>query len=278
MWKNIFFPYEINRYNDMKRQLFAIICGTMLLMPAQLLAWGQKGHRIIAEVAYHYLSAGTRTKIDKVLGQKHGMVYVANWADEIKSDTIYPESISEGWHFQDLGAGLTDEQVIAMMTDYPKEGGNLYRATDSIRALLKKDPNNRLALTFIVHLEGDRYCPMHFGHLEDYGGNKIKMKWFGSNTNLHSVWDGKLIDSQGYSYTEYAAFLIDAYDSKRKELLKRSEEDLMVETYHLTSDIYNYQDTFNGNTYHYIYHFHQAMEWQLYKAGVRLAMLLEDIF
>lgn len=261
----------------MKKQIFAVLLGAMLLMPSQLWAWGQKGHRIIAEVAYHYLSAGTRNKVDKVLG-KHGMIYAANWADEIKSDTIYPQSHSEGWHFQDLESGLTDDEVADMLTNYPKVGGGLFRATDSIRAVLAKDPNNYDALRFLIHLAGDRYCPMHMGHLEDQGGNKVKMKWFGSNTNLHTVWDTKLIDSQGYSYTEYANFLIDRYDAERKNLLRLTEEEMIIENYHVTSEVYAYQDTFNGNTYHYAYRFHQAMEWQLYKAGVRLALWLEMIY
>lgn len=32
-------------------------------------------------------------KVDSLLG-KHGMVYWATWADEIRSDTIYPEAIA----------------------------------------------------------------------------------------------------------------------------------------------------------------------------------------
>ena len=261
----------------MNKHIFAGLISVLMLIPAQVFAWGQEGHRIIAEVAYRYLSSGAVNKIDKVLG-KHGMVYIANWPDEIKSDTVYPQSHKQGWHYQDLNGGMTDEQVIAALTDYPKEGGSLFRATDSIRALLKQDPANHDALAFLIHLAGDRYCPMHMGHMDDAGGNKVKMKWFGSNTNLHSVWDGKLIDSQGYSYTEYATFLIDKYGAQRKQLLSRTEADMVLENYHLTSAIYDYQQTFDGNTYHYIYKFHQPMEWQLYKAGVRLAMWLEDIY
>ena len=79
------------------------------------------------------------------------------------------------------------------------------------------------------------------------------MKWFGSHTNLHTVWDTKLIDSQGYSYTEYANFLIDKYDAERKNLLRLTEEEMVIENYHVTSDIYAYQETFDGNTYHYTY-------------------------
>ncbi|MBQ7531601.1 MAG: S1/P1 nuclease [Paludibacteraceae bacterium] len=261
----------------MKKLIFAVLAGAMLLVPSELRAWGQEGHRIIAEVAYHYLSSGARNKIDKVLG-KHGMVYAANWPDEIKSDTIYPQSHKQGWHYQDLNGGMSDSAVVAALTDYPKEGGSLFRVTDSLRTLLKQEPTNHDALVFLIHIAGDRYCPMHMGHLDDAGGNRVKMKWFGSNTNLHTVWDSKLIDSQGYSYTEYTQFLIDKYDSTRKDLLKKSEAEMVLENYHVTTEIYEYQKTFDGNTYHYIYKFHQPMEWQLYKAGVRLALWLSEIY
>ena len=259
----------------MKKHIFAAFFAVLMCVPAQLWAWGQEGHRIVAEVAYHYLSSGAIKKIDKVLG-KHGMVYVANWPDEIKSDTIYPTS--HDWHFQDLDGGLSDEQIADALVNYPKVGGNLFRATDSIRALLKNEPDNRDALAFLIHFAGDRYCPMHTGHMDDLGGNKVKMKWFGSNTNLHTVWDSKIIQSQGYTYTEYAKFMIDKYDATRKDLMKKTEAEMVIENYHITSDIYAYQETFDGNTYHYIYKFHQPMEWQLYKAGVRLAMWLDELY
>lgn len=259
----------------MKRYIFAISLALLMLMPTNLWAWGQEGHRIIAEVAYNYLSPGAHKKIDKILG-KHGMVYMSNWADEIKSDTVYPH-MRHG-HFQDLDGGLSDSAVVATLTDYPKEGGNLFRMTDSIRALLKQTPNNHDALVFLVHLAGDRYCPMHIAHLDDLGGNKVKMKWFGSNTNLHAVWDTKIIQSQGYSYSEYAQFLIDKFDSQKKAIQQKSEEELLLESYHLMSDIYVYQETFEGNSHFYAYHFRQQMEWQLFKAGVRLALWLEELY
>ena len=34
--------------------------------------------------------------------------------------------------------------------------------------------------------------------------NKIDVTYFGKKNNLHSVWDSDLIDSQKYSYTEFA--------------------------------------------------------------------------
>ena len=156
----------------------------------------------------------------------------------------------------------------------------LFRALDSLQLEIinHKFEINPHTMRFIVHLTGDRFCPMHMAHMDDKGGNAVRMKWFGRDTNLHSVWDGKLIESQGYSYTEYAQFLEDTYGDRRREIEKASWEDLTLQTYHLTSDIYNYQTTWDGNTYHYIYHWHQPMEYQLYCAGIRLAQLINSIF
>ena len=238
-------------------------------------AWGAKGHRIVAQVAYDNLSNKTRKQVDAVLG-KHGIIYLASWADEIKSDTIYPQSYD--WHFQDLDGGLTDDQVVAMLTDYPQEGGNMFRVLDSLELELKTHPTNHDALAFYVHLYADRFCPMHVAHLDDKGGNAVKMKWFGQNTNLHSVWDGKIIDSKGFTYTEYAVYLHDVYGARKKEVMKMTDEETILMTYHLTDSVYKYHTTWNGNAYHYSYHWIDETEWQLYTAGVKLAQALNTLY
>lgn len=263
-----------------RRIALSLIIASAVLQPLPAYAWGQTGHRIIAKIAYDNLNCGTRRKIDKLLG-KHGMIYWANWPDEIKSDTIYPQSIKDGWHYQDFNPGMTDAEVAETLTRYPAEGGNLLRATDSLIAEVKgtKKNLNPHTLRFLVHLVGDRYCPMHTAHIDDKGGNAVRMAWFSkqNNTNLHAVWDSKLIDSQGYSYTEYAQMIEDKYTYLRRDILDMTPEELLIRNYHVTEAIYAYQDVWDGNTYHYIYRWHEPMELQLYFAGIRLAKLLNDI-
>lgn len=242
---------------------------------ASAFAWGPKGHRIVAQVAYDHLDSKARKHVDAVLGT-HGMIYLSTWPDEIKSDTIYPTSFT--CHYQDLAGGMTDAEVVATLTDYPQEGGDLFMALDSLEAVLSRQPNNHDALVFYVHMMADRFCPMHLAHLDDKGGNAVKMKWFGQNTNLHSVWDSKLVENKGFSYTEYANYLHDVYGKQYKEILRMSDSETLLYTYHLTSDLYAYQSTWSGNAYHYAYHWTSAMEYQLYMAGIKLAQSLNDIF
>lgn len=250
--------------------LLICLCACAHSLP--VLAWGQEGHRIIAKIAYDNLTGKARKQMDKMLG-KQGMIYWANWPDEIKSDTIYTERYD--WHFQDFNGGLSDSTVLAALTNYPKEGGNLFRAIDSLVSVKDKSVHD---LRYIVHLSGDRYCPMHTAHMDDKGGNDVKMQWFKEETRLHAVWDEKLIMSQGYSYTEYAEKLENEYASQKKAILAMSDEELLLRNYHLTEAIYAYQQSWDGNTYHYIYHWRQPMEEQLYIAGIRLAKLLNNTY
>ena len=259
--------------------LLIIVCACAYSLPA--LSWGQEGHRIIAKIAYDNLTKKAKKQVDGVLG-KQGMIYWANWPDEIKSDTIYKQSIKDGWHYQDFDGGLSDSTVVAALTDYPKEGGNLFRALDSLvnDLQIRRFENSKIehTLRFVVHISGDKFCPMHTAHQDDRGGNDVKMKWFGGNTRLHTVWDTKLIESQGYSFTEYAEKLEIEYEGEKQAILAMSEEELLLQNYHFTEDIYKYQETWDGNAYHYIYRWHIPMERQLYIAGIRLAKLLNSIY
>lgn len=106
------------------KKLLSVCFMLIILVPSmhQTLAWGNKGHRIVAQIAYDHLTCKTRKEVDEVLG-KRGIIYLSTWPDEIKSDTIYPTSFT--CHYQDLDGGLTDEQVVSTLTDYPKVGGGL---------------------------------------------------------------------------------------------------------------------------------------------------------
>lgn len=134
----------------------------------------------------------------------------------------------------------------------------------------------RTALAFLIHFIGDLHQPLHVGRDEDEGGNKIVVYWFGDKTNLHSVWDTKFIESQEYSYTEYAKLLDIATDEKVKEWQNSPMEDWFWESHVASDQIYDASPAESKLSYSYNFKFQSMMNEQLLKGGVRLAKLLNE--
>eukprot|EP00339_Tiarina_fusa_P020411 CAMPEP_0117023664 /NCGR_PEP_ID=MMETSP0472-20121206/17642_1 /TAXON_ID=693140 ORGANISM="Tiarina fusus, Strain LIS" /NCGR_SAMPLE_ID=MMETSP0472 /ASSEMBLY_ACC=CAM_ASM_000603 /LENGTH=193 /DNA_ID=CAMNT_0004729855 /DNA_START=348 /DNA_END=926 /DNA_ORIENTATION=- len=61
------------------------------------------------------------------------------------------------------------------------------------------DPNAEpCPLSFLTHFLGDSHQPLHVAYAIDEGGNDFTVEYDGSCTNLHSVWDSRLI----YTYED----------------------------------------------------------------------------
>ena len=126
---------------------------------------------------------------------------------------------------------------------------------------------------------GDIHQPLHTGRSEDLGGNRIRVMWFNEVTNLHSVWDDKLIEFQKLSYTEYTKNINHADKALRKEWQNQPMSMWLFESYQLADKIYagiTQPDQKLG--YRYNYDYIDMVNKQLLKGGVRLAGLLNDIF
>lgn len=57
------------------------------------------------------------------------------------------------------------------------------------------DANKLKALKYVVHFVGDVHQPLHAGYADDKGGNTYQVQAFGRGTNLHSLWDSRLIEN-----------------------------------------------------------------------------------
>lgn len=236
-------------------------------------AFGPVGHQIVADIAYNNLKRSTKKKVDNLLG-KRGIIYTSSWADEIKSNEKYEYSYD--WHFQNLRADMTRDELQHLYNNPGLEGDFLFFALDSLSNVLKKDKNNDEALKFIVHFLGDIHQPLHLGRLEDRGGNDIPVRWFGRDIRLHQLWDTQILESQRFSYSEYSQYLQDKFGKRKNEFKKQSLFDSVWETYLLQLQIYdyNYEDL---NPYDYQYHFGDDIDEQLFRAGIQLANLLNRI-
>jgi len=240
----------------------------------QTYAFDAVGHRIIADIAYENLKCSTRKKLDKMLG-KHGMIYASVWSDDIRSDSAY--AFSYNWHFQNLKDGMTKPELQFLLDNPSSEGKHLFFALDSLSKNLKQNKNDVEALKFIVHFSADLFQPMHLGRLSDRGGNDVMIKWFGRDIRLHQLWDTQMLEGQKFSYSEYSSYLKDKFAKQKKELKKQSKPDAIWETYLLRNKIYGY-DYENLRAYNYLYEFNEDMDRQLFRAGIQLANLLNQIF
>jgi hypothetical protein len=138
-------------------------------------------------------------------------------------------------------------------------------------------------LKMVIHMVGDMHCPMHAGRLSDRGGNKTSVKWFGAPTNIHSVWDSKMIDSaRKWSYSEWAQHL-DIKDRKfKKSVMRGTYEEWFMDTVKNAAKIYDYVEGQNQKvpelSYQFVYDFSPMLEEQLLLGGYRLAYVLNTIF
>ena len=56
-----------------------------VLPPRQSMAWGKKGHQMVAQIAAHFLPDSTKKKVQSYLG-KISFEDAATWMDESKSN------------------------------------------------------------------------------------------------------------------------------------------------------------------------------------------------
>ena len=120
--------------------------------------------------------------------------------------------------------------------------------------------------------------PLHIGRAKDRGGNEIGVRWFDEFTNLHSVWDDKMIDSTKLSFTELAHFA----DTASKEDIKKWQHstvlDWVRESIGHREQVYTPPDFNEYGGYKYSYENLPLVKLRLNQGGVRLAGLLNEIY
>jgi hypothetical protein len=252
----------------------SILSLSFLWIAISATAYDAVGHRIVADIAYKNLTEKARIQVDEVLG-KRGIVYEATWADEVRSDKKYDYSYP--WHYQNLKDSLTNKDFKSLLESPKNEGEHLFYAIELMTNRLKKDKNDAQALKFLVHFVGDLHQPMHLGRKEDLGGNKVDAKWFGKQINLHSLWDGHLLETQKMSFLEYSQYLQDRFEPKKSEFKKYTVIQSIEAGYSVRTQIYGY-DNSDTNNYHYVYYFADKLDEMLYRGGIQLANVLNAIY
>ncbi|HET9032254.1 MAG TPA: S1/P1 nuclease [Dokdonella sp.] len=180
----------------------------IFMLPSIASAWGPAGHRMVAALAEKQLDAKTHSEIQHLLGilGASSLADIANWADEMRADPAQRElsratSRLHYVNFSDSRCHYVAAQicpngqcVVAAINHYANVLGDS-AATDVARAE---------ALRFLVHFVGDAHQPLHAGYRPDRGGNNYQVRFKGKGSNLHAIWDSKIIASRHLRWQDYA--------------------------------------------------------------------------
>jgi hypothetical protein len=233
--------------------------------------WGATGHRAIGLIADRYLSGTAKKNIEKIL-RGESVAMVGTWMDDIRSDSVY--DYTHDWHWVTIETGKTYHES----PKNPK--GDIIMTIDRLIHELKSKKlstkHQAEHLKMLIHLIGDIHQPLHVGCCDDQGGNRVKVKWFRDESNLHRVWDNDMIDQTKLSYTELA----DAAGKPSKEILlkwqKAGVRDWATESMQMRKQVYAIGD---GNLgYKYSYQNLDSVKQRILEAGVRLAGVLNSIY
>ena len=252
---------------------FFKVCALLLLSCSSfsVFAWGATGHRAVGLIAERNLSAAAKKKLEKILAGE-SIAMVSTWMDDIRSDSTYNHT--SDWHWVTVESGKT----YAESPKNPK--GDVIMTIDRLIAELKSkklSPKQEMEhVKMLIHLVGDIHQPFHVGCCDDQGGNKVRLKWFREDSNLHRIWDSDMIDQTRLSFTELA----DAVGKPSKETMLRLQKDGVLvwanETMSMRKQVYAIGD---GNlSYKYSYQNFGSVKQRILEAGIRLAGVLNSIY
>lgn len=251
-------------------RLFATLL-SFLFVSHIAVGWGATGHRAMGRVAEQHMSAKAKKKLKEILnGQSLAMA--STWMDEVRSDSTY--NYMNDWHWVTIETGETYEQSKknpngdALMT--------LERVIAELRAGKLDRKKEMEAVKILIHLVGDIHQPLHVGCCKDEGANKVTVRWFRAESNLHRVWDSDMINDTQLSYTEFAESLGAPDKATIRQWQKATVRDWAYESMAVRDQVY----ATGGNTLGYKYGYKNLplVRERVLKAGVRLAGVLNNIY
>lgn len=176
------------------------------------LAWGDRGHSIVAEIAQRHLEPDALVVVAQFLGGGASMASVSSWADDYKFTE--EGKGTQPWHFIDI-----DNAHAGFMSADCQAGGCLVSALRKQAGVLgdaaRPMGDRAKALLLLIHLVGDSTQLFHCGERNgDGGGNGVQVDFSGvgpdgkprpvNGIRLHALWDETLIDDHAWNWGGYA--------------------------------------------------------------------------
>lgn len=293
----------------------AALC-LLAVLSAPAHAWGWEGHHIVMRIAEKRLSPAARQRIQSLLANESQaddcdddfaladdssamkrLLCGGMWPDESRRTT---HKKTYNWHFVDISLEERNYDAARDCEPHNQQSKGkcglfgLDRALQIARGDIS-DPNitRSQALMFVLHVVGDLHQPLHTV-LEGGGGNTHNVVYFDIFTDMHKVWDTKIIESQmireGMDVRGYADALAQQVDAAGAASFAEDDRERWVLEAHAAAIDTAYGQrpqqktaTHNGRKYHslrttYFNHGLPVVEQQLKRGGVRLANLLNRTF
>ena len=267
----------------------ARLLALLALLPLNAYAWGSKGHAVVAELAERGLSPNVAAQV-RALNFSAPLRDIASLPDDWRADEtkgLRPGDTGS-LHFTNIP---NDKPPFDRARDC-KDDKCVVAAIEQYSAVLKDKTQprdkRREALIFVVHFMGDLHQPLHTagGQVKDEqtgqmvmdrGGNLVKIRLLGVETNLHSAWDGLLVDWGPTTVDDYADYLL-SYEMRGRsvvEIQRGTIEDWFNES-HYAAVHYAY-DIGNGTLgSEYAKKNSGIIYERLLRGGLRLRKVLED--
>ncbi|XP_015688259.1 endonuclease 2-like isoform X2 [Oryza brachyantha] len=266
--------------------------------PRRADAWGKQGHIIVCKITEKYLSEKAAAAVQELLPESAGgeLSAVCPWADTVRfryrwsrplhyanTPQLCNFKFSRDCHNSRHQQGMC---VVGAINNYTDQ---LYSYGDS-----KSSYNLTESLMFLAHFVGDVHQPLHVGFEEDEGGNTIHVHWYRRKENLHHVWDNSIIETTMKDFynrsldTMVEALKMNLTDGWSDDIShwencanKKATcaNDYAIESIHLSCN-YAYKDVEQNITLgdDYFFSRYPIVEQRLAQAGIRLALILNQIF
>lgn len=179
-----------------------------LFLSSFVFCWGNDGHMIVGQVATAYLTDNTQNQLSPMLGQ-YDLADIATWPDNY--DHTSEGAWSEKLHFVNLQTTDVKFNYNACIPPAAVPYGCVIAAISNFTYILEQDLKNNIyeqcidsddvepcPLSFLTHFLGDSHQPLHVAYEIDEGGNDFDCEYSGECTELHSVWDSRMI----YTYED----------------------------------------------------------------------------
>jgi hypothetical protein len=173
----------------------------MMLMPAPAFAWGAQGHEIVAAIALQQLSPRARAQVAKLLGSPAMLIHDSSWADEVRDKR--PET--GRWHYVDIPLDAPGYVAGRHCRDGQCVVAQIISARQMLANPRQSAARRAEALRFLIHFVADLHQPLHAADNHDRGGNDISINLQGRRTNLHQLWDTRVVEAMGRDASRIAA-------------------------------------------------------------------------